>query len=201
MSGMAWLALLLLILGAIAAYAILVRRTHLRQLQAVADRTGLSLRSSFTGHSELQGEFRGRPTVMTPTSPRRSPLKRSRTLLIVDLKNPEFLRLRMRRQDPTRRTFRAAEFEVGDSRFDGRFFIQSDEPRLVKQVIRNDELRDALIRSDISSAQIFGPKLHIMYEGKLDDPAQLELVFNAAASLADAIDALARDEAGDQNSV
>lgn len=40
-----------------------------------------------------------------------------------------------------------------------------------------------------------------MYEGKLDDPAQLELVFNAAAGLADAIDALARDEAGDQNSV
>jgi hypothetical protein len=62
-------------------------------------------------------------------------------------------------------------------------------------------LRDALIRSDIWSAQILGPKLHIVYEGELDDPAQLELVFSAAADLGDAIDALTRNEPSNQNSV
>lgn len=201
MSGMVWLALLLLVPAAFAAYFIRTRTNLLHQLQAVAERTGLSLQSSLMGSSEIKGQFRGRPVVMTPTSPRRSPLKRSRVLLVVDVKNPEFLRLRMRRQDPTRRAFRAAEFEVGDKAFDGRFFIQSDEPALVKQVIRRDELRDSLIRSDIWSAQILGPKLHVTYEGKLDDPAQLELVFGAAVVLADAIDALTRDEPHDQNSV
>jgi hypothetical protein len=198
---MAWLALLLLVPVAIAVYAIRTRTVRQRQLQAVANRTGLSFQSSWIGSVEVKGAFRGRPVVMTPTSPRRSPMKRNRVLLVVDLKNPEFLRLRMRRQDPTRRAFRAAEFEIGDKAFDGRFFIQSDEPALVKQVIRRDELRDALIRSDIWSAQILGPKLHIVYEGELDDPAQLELVFSAAADLGDAIDALTRNEPANQNSV
>jgi len=168
--------------------AMRLRTTRLRRLQAVADRTGLSLRSGYTTPSELKGDFRGRALIVTPTTRRRPSGKERRTLVVVDVKNPEFVRFRMRRQDHTRHPFRSAEFEIGDRGFDGRFFIQSDQPGLMKDIIRHEEVRDVLIRSHIHSAQVLGPKLQVVYSGRLDDPSQAELVFTAATTLADAID-------------
>jgi len=193
-----WLALPFPVLATI--MFVFKRRTaRLRRLQAVATRTGLLLEASYVRPSLLKGEFNGRALAVTSMSNRRAAGKRRRTLVTVDVKNPEFLRLRMRRQDGTHHPFRSAEFEVGDSRFDGRFFIQSDEPVLVREIIRHDELRDALIRSDIYSVRTLGPTLQVVYDGSLEDPAQAELVFSAATSLADAIDGLPGGD--DQNSV
>ena len=167
-----------------------LRQRRLGRLQGIADRTGLSLQAGYTGPPELKGDFHGRTLMMTPTTTRRRSGKQRRTVVVVDVKNPEFLRLRMRRQDHTRHPFRAAEFEIGDHAFDGRFFIQSDEPRLVKDVIGHEDVRDALIRSEIYSAQVLGPRLEVVYDGRLEDPSQAEIIFSAAARLADAIDAL-----------
>jgi len=197
--AVAWVTLPFPILATITTFAIRLRTMRMRRLQAIADRTGLSLEANYTRPSRLKGDFRGHALVMTSMPKRRSSGKRRRTLVTVDMKNPEFLRLRMRRQDRAHHPFRAAEFEIGDSRFDGRFFIQSDEPVLVRDIIRDDDLRDALIRSDIYSAQAVGPTLQVVYDGRLEDPTQAELVFTAATSLADAIDGLRGGD--DQNSV
>jgi len=134
------------------------RTARLRRLQAVATRTGLLLEASYVRPSLLKGEFNGRALAVTSMSKRRAAGKRRRTLVTVDVKNPEFLRLRMRRQDGTHHPFRSAEFEVGGRADAGvvaaRLGVGADAVAAQEEV-----LRQGVVTGRDSAADALGDRL------------------------------------------
>ena len=66
-------------------------------------------------------------------------------------------------------------------------------PMIAKMFAGNRELRELLLRSKVDSVQLLSEKLHVHYARSERDPAHAELLFSAATSLADAIDAIQPD--------
>ena len=192
-----WLVPPVVILAAMAAIGMFFRGRRLHRFRAIAERTGLEVRAKILNSSEVTGTFRGRRLVMTATSPQKETwFRRCWTLVVVDFKNPELLRLRMWRQDAIDRLFLAAgwgEVEIGDAAFDRRFIIHSDEPRVVAGLFRDESLRDAIIASDLNMVELLSAQMRVFYGREERDPAHAELLFTTVTRLADAIDALKPD--------
>ena len=192
-----WLVPPVLILGAMAAVGIFFRRRRLRRYRAIADRTGLSVRPKIFSSSEVAGTYRGRPLVMSLITPQKETwFRRYWTVVKVEFKNPELLRLRMWRQDAIDRLFLAtgwSEVEIGDETFDRRFIIHSDEPRVVTRLFQDGRLRDIIIRSDIDSVELLSAHMRVFYGREERNPDHADLLFTAATMLADAIDAITPD--------
>jgi hypothetical protein len=192
-----WLVPPVVILAGMAAIGMFFRSRRLRRFRAIAERAGLQVRRKVLNPSEISGTFRGRRLMMTITSPQTETwFRRYWTLVVVDFKNPELLRLRMWRQDAIDRVFLAAgwgEVEIGDAAFDRRFVIHSDEPRVVTRLFQDESLRDAIIASDINTVELLNAQMRVFYGREERDPAHAELLFTAVTRLADAIDALRPD--------
>lgn len=194
-----WLIPPIAILALMTAIGWLRRALLLRDYRAIAARTGLTVAPKILNPSEIRGSFRGRDLLMHIVSRQRQTFRRRWTRVIVTVKNPEAVGLRMWPQDAMDRLIMAAgatEIVVGDTEFDRRFVIQSrDEKVIAKMFAGNRELRDLLLRSTIDSVELLSAKLHVHYARRERDPAHAELLFTAATSLAEAIDALAPDYA------
>jgi hypothetical protein len=192
-----WLIPPVVILALMTAIGWLRRALLLRDYRAIAARTGLTVAPKILNPSEIRGSFRGRELVMHIVSRQRATLRRRWTRVIVTLKNPEMVGLRMWPQDALDKLVMlagATEIVVGDEAFDRRFVIQSrDEQAIAKMFASNRELRDLLLRSTVDSVELLSAVLHVHYARSERDPAHAELLFTAATSLADAIDALAPD--------
>jgi hypothetical protein len=194
-----WLVPPVIILALMAAVGWLRRALLLRAYRAIAARTGLTVVPKIINSSEVRGTFRGRELVMHIVSRQRATLRKRWTRVIVTLKNPEHVGLRMWPQDTIDKLVMlagATEVVVGDADFDRRFVIQSrDEKVIAKMFAANRELRECLVRSKIDSVELLGEKLHVHYARSERDPVHAELLFTAATSLADAIDAVVPDYA------
>jgi hypothetical protein len=168
-----WLIPPIVILALMTAIGWLRRALRLRAYRAIAARTGLTVAPKILNPSEIRGSFRGRELVMHIVSRQRQTFRKRWTRVIVTVKNPE---------------------AVGDAEFDRRFVIQSRDGKVMARMFaRNRELRDLLLRSKIDSVELLSAKLHVHYARSERDPAHAELLFTAATSLADAIDALEPD--------
>lgn len=191
-----WLIPPIVILAAMTAVGWLLRALLLRDYRAIAARTGLSVAPKILNPSEIRGTFRGRELVMHIGSRQRQTFRKSWTRVIVTVKNPEAVGLRMWRQDALDKLIMlagATEIVVGDEPFDRRFVIQSsDEKVIAKMFAGNRELRELLLRSKIDSVELLSA-LHVHYARSERDPAHAELLFTAATCLADAIDSLQPD--------
>ena len=135
-----WLLPPILILGTMTVGWLLLRSARLRRFRAIADRTGLTVRPKLMDASQVTGTFRGRSLTMTTANTRAFSFRRRWTLVTVDVKNPELLRVHLSRQDFVDRLFVAAgltDIQIGDAAFDRQFLIQSDEPKVVKQLFRS----------------------------------------------------------------
>ena len=187
----------MVILAGMAAIGMFFRSRRLRRFRAIAERTGLEVRPKILNPSEVTGTFRGRRLVMSTISPQKETwFRRYWTVVNVDFKNPELLRLRIWRQDAIDRLFLAAgwgEVEIGDAAFDGRFIIHSDEPRVATRLFQDKSLRDAIIASDINMVELLSAQMRVFYGREERDPAHAELLFTAVTRLADAIDSLKPD--------
>jgi hypothetical protein len=192
-----WLIPPVLILALMAAIGWLLRSLLLRDYRAIAARTGLTVAAKILNPSEVRGTFRGRELVMHIVSRQRATFRKRWTRVAVALRNPEMVGLKMWPQDAIDTLIMAAgasEVVVGDAEFDRRFVIQSrDEKVIAKMFAGNRELRDLLLRSTIDSVELLSTKLHVYYARSERDPAHAELLFTAAARLAEAIDGLKPD--------
>jgi hypothetical protein len=175
----------------------LLRAWLLRDYRAIAARTGLTVAPKILNSSEIRGTFRGRDLVMHIVSRQRPTFRKWWTRVIVTVKNPEFVGLMMWPQGAVDKLVMlagATEVVVGDPEFDRRFVILSrDEKAIAKMFAGNRELRELLLRSKVDSVQVLSAELHVHYARSERDPAHAELLFTAATSLADAIDALVAD--------
>lgn len=193
-----WLVPPVAILGGMAAIGMFFRNRRIRRYRTIAERTGLDVQPRLVNPSEVYGTYRGRRLVMSITSPwPETWFRRYWTVVTVDFTNPEFLSLRMWRQDAIDRIFLAtgwSEVEIGDEAFDRRFIIQSDEPKVVTHLFQDAGLRDALIDADICRVELLGANMRVFYGREERDPAHAERLFTAATQLADAIDALKPDD-------
>jgi hypothetical protein len=188
-----WLIPPILILAAMAAIGWLRRAHLLRRYRAIAGRTGLTVKPKIVNPSEVRGSFRGRPLVMSITSPRRQTFRKRWTRVTVEVKNPEVIGLTMWRQDAIDKLIMSAggsEVRVGDADFDRRFVIQSRDNAVVAKMFGSRELRQLILRSQIDSVELLSATLHAYYARNERDPEHAELLFTAVTTLADAIDAL-----------
>jgi hypothetical protein len=192
-----WLIPPVVILALMAIIGWIRRALLLRDYRAIAVRTGLDVAPKLLNPSEIRGTFRGRELVMHIVSRQRPTLRKRWTRVIVTMKNPEMIGLRMWPQDALDRLVIAAgatEVVVGDEEFDRRFVIQSrDEKAVAKMFARNRDLREGLLRARIDSVHVLGTTLHVHYARSERDPSHAELLFTATTTLAEAIDALAPD--------
>jgi len=192
-----WLVPPVLILAAMTLIGWMLRSWLLRDYRAIAARTGLSVAPKILNPSEIRGTFRGRELVMHIVSRQRQTFRKRWTRVIVTVTNPEMVGLKMWPQDALDKLIMlagATEVVVGDAEFDRRFVIQSrDEKVIAKMFAGNRELRELLLRSKVDSVELLSAKVHVHYARSERDPAHAELLFTAAMSLADAIDALKPD--------
>jgi len=192
-----WLMPPVVILALMAAIGWLRRALLLRDYRAIAARTGLTVAPKIINSSEIRGTFRGRELVMHIVSRQRQTLRKRWTRVIVTMRNPESVGLRMWPQDGFDKLVMlagATEVVVGDDEFDRRFVIQSrDDKVIAKMFAGNRELRALLLRSKVDSVHVLGTTLHVHYARSERDPSHAELLFTAATSLADAIDAIVPD--------
>jgi hypothetical protein len=192
-----WLIPPVLILALMAAIGWLRCALLLRDYRAIAARTGLTVAPKILNPSEIRGSFRGRELVMHIVSRQRQTFRKRWTRVIVMVKNPEAVGLKMWPQDAMDKLMMlagATEIVVGDAEFDRRFVIQSrDEKVIAKMFAGNRELRELLLRSKIDSVELLSAKVHVHYARSERDPAHAELLFTAAATLAEAIDTLEPD--------
>jgi hypothetical protein len=188
-----WLVPPLVILATMAAIGALRLLIRHRRYDAIAARTGLSVKRKIINSSEVYGTFRGRPLVMSICERQRQTFRKRWTRVTVDVKNPESIGLQMWLQDGFDSlilSLGGAEVQVGDPAFDRRFVIRSRDEQVVAKMFQDRELRGLLMRSDIDSVQLLSAKLHVYYARNEKDPAHAELYFTAVTALADAIDAV-----------
>ena len=191
-----WLVPPVLIIGLIVAIGWLLRALLLRDYRAIAARTGLTVAPKIIDASEVRGTYRGRELVMHIVSAQGPSLRKKWTRVAVSMTNPEMVDLRMWRQDVMDRLIMSAgatEVVVGDAEFDRRFVILSGDEKVIVKMFASRELRDLLLRAKINSVELMSAKLHVYYARSERNPEHAELLFNAAASLADAIDGLKPD--------
>jgi hypothetical protein len=192
-----WLVPPVLILAAMTAIGWLRRSLLLRDYRAIAARTGLTVVPKILNPSEIRGSFRGRELVMHIVSRQRQTFRKRWARVIVTVKNPEAVGLKMWPQDAMDNLIMLAgarEIVVGDAEFDRRFVLQSrDEKVIAKMFACNRDLRDLLLRSGVDSVDVLSAKLNVHYARSERDPEHAELLFTAATSLADAIDSLQPD--------
>jgi hypothetical protein len=86
------------------------------------------------------------------------------------------------------------DLKVGDATFDARFIIRSDDPQTAKQLLENAELRKDLMRADVERVEMFSPRLNVYYARDERDSAHAQVLFDAVVHLANAIDALKKDD-------
>jgi hypothetical protein len=188
-----WLVPPVIILGAILAIGMTLRRLRLRRYDAIAARTGLEVTPRIVTASEVGGTFAGRSLTMSIASRQRPTIRKNWTLVTVEVKNPAFVGLHMRPQDLVDTALMAVggpDVLVGDAEFDRRFVIHTRDKGAVINLFHDRELRDLVVRAGIDSIRIGGSTLFVYYAREERDPEHAHLLFTAAARLADRLDTL-----------
>jgi len=189
----AWLVPPVVILAGIWTIGLTRRRARLRRYRAIAARTGLTVIAKIFNASEIRGIYAGRELVMTLASRQRPTFRKNWTVVRVDVKNPEFVQLFMRRQDRFDTLVMSAggrDVQAGDAEFDRRFVIQSKEAALVATLFQDRGLRELIVHSNIDTVRLVGSTLRVYSAREERSPEHADLLFSAVARLADGIDAL-----------
>lgn len=193
-----WLLPPLVILAAIFGISLARRQMRLNRLEAIAQRVGLRLNANSIFHaSEIVGDFRGRALEMTSVSGRQSAdYAKTCTRVTVEVMNPALMSLRLYRQDILDSILTAAgmqDIKVGDETFDKRYIIQSDDAKMAQRLLKDEAIRNGLVRADVQSLEMYNTRLCCYYGREENDADHAELLFNALSDLADGIDALNPD--------
>ena len=182
--------------AAIFAITLALRRARLNRWRAIAETTGLRLNERTIVHPpEVAGTYRGRELRMTIAGRQRGStrLRKRWTLVSVAVANPTFMSLKIYRQDVMDTALTALglqDLKVGDETFDRRFIVQSSDPQIAKRLLADEHLRTALIRADVERIEMFNEPLRVYYRREERHSRHARLLFDAAVTLAVAIDEL-----------
>ena len=187
----AWLVPPVIIIAVIVAIGVALRRARLRRYHAIAARTGLTVKPGIVNLSQVHGAYSGRQLVMSTTSARpRGFFRKTWTRVFVEVRNPRFVALRLRRRDVIDRLLRLGNAPVGDVEFDRRFLVLSRDPGYVMMIFSDRMLRELLFRADVQRVHLVHASLEVFYRREVRDPEQAVRLFDATVGLADAIDVL-----------
>ena len=185
----AWLVPPVIIIASIVAIGVSLHRARLRRYRAIAARAGLAVKSSVVNPSQVYGTYAGWQLVMTTTSAREARwFRKTWTRVFVEVRNPRFVGLHLRRRDVVDRLFRLGNAPVGDADFDRRFLILSRDPGYVMMIFADRSLRDRLVQADIEDVRLVGSSLEVFYGREERSPEHAVSLFDASAALADSID-------------
>ena len=185
-----------IVVAAIFAIALALRRARVNRYRAIAESTGLRLNERTIVHPpEVVGTYRGRQLSMKIASRQRGSLlfRKTWTLVIVTVANPTLMSLKMYRQDVIDTALVSLgmpDLKVGDETFDRRFIVQSSDPEIARKLLEDESLRGALIRADVERVEMFNEPLRAYYRRDERDSHHARLLFDAVVDLAEAIDAL-----------
>jgi hypothetical protein len=186
-----WLIPPVVIIAAIVAIGYALHCARLRRYRAIAARTGLSVKPGIVNPSQVLGRYSGRQIAMSTTSARPAGLfRKTWTRVFVEVRNPRFVALRLRRKDAIDRLLRLGNAPVGDAEFDRRFLILSRDPGYVMMIFSDRALREMLLRADIQGVHLVSSWLEVFYRREETDPEHAALLFDGTVRLAEAIDML-----------
>ncbi len=191
-----WLVPPVIILAGIVAIGFRLRKKLEKQWLAIAEHTGLRLKTSIVRQPQVVGDYGGRRLIMTPSGcpqGRAGAFRKRWTRVAIDVRNPEFIGLRILRQDIVDTLLTIVGYpdvRIGDATFDRRYLIHTRDTELTKQLLREAALRDALVRANVDTVEMFGTTLAVYYARQERDAVHAELLFTAAIHMANGIDAL-----------
>jgi len=186
-----WLVPPVIIIATIVAIGVALHRARLRRYRAIAARTGLAVKPGIVNVPQVHGAYSGRQLVMSTTGARpRGLFRKTWTRVFVEVRNPRFVALRLRRKDVLDRLLRFGNAPVGDAEFDRRYLIQSRDPGYVITIFSDRTLREMVFRADIHEVHLVGSTLEVFYRREVRDPEHAALLFDATVRVADAIDML-----------
>lgn len=169
-----------------------LHRARLRRYRAVAARTGLSVKPGIVNPSQVHGTYRGRTLMMTTASPRPTwfSWRRTWTRVTVNVQNPAFVGMRIRRKDVLDRLLRLDKIRIGDREFDRRFLVLSRDAGAAMRILSDPALRSSLLHADVNTVRLFNESAHVLYARDERNPEHAEKLFEASVRLADAVDAI-----------
>ena len=187
-----WLVPPVVLIGAIVAIGASLHRARLRRYRAIAARAGLAVKSGVVNPSQVYGVYAGRRLMMRTTMPRSSLtfFRKTWTRIFVDVRNPAFVALRLRRRDVIDRLLRLGNAPVGDAEFDRRFMILSRQPGYVMMIFGDRSLRERMLEANIQGVHLVSSSLEVFYGREERSPEHAMLLFDATVALADSIDRL-----------
>ena len=187
----AWLVPPVVIIAGIVAIGVTLHRARLRRYRAIAARTGLAVKPSIVNASQVHGAYAGRQLVMSIASPQpRGFVRKTWTRVFVEVRNPRFVALLLRRRDLVDRLLRLGNAPVGDAEFDRRFLVLSRDPGYVIMIFSDRTLRERFFQADIQRVHLVSSSLEVFYRRDVRDPEHAARLFDATVRLADAVDML-----------
>jgi hypothetical protein len=157
-------------------------------------RTGLAVKPGIVNPSQVHGAYAGRQIVMRTTMARPAGFfRKTWTCVFVDVRNPAFVALRLRRRDVIDRLFRLGNAPVGDAEFDRRFLVLSRQPGYVMMIFGDRPLRELMLRADIEGVRLVSSSLEVFYRREARSPERAVRLFDATVALAESIDRQAFD--------
>jgi hypothetical protein len=187
----AWLVPPVVIIAGIVAIGVMLHRARLRRYRAIAARTGLVVKASIVNASQVCGVYSGRRLVMSIASARPPGFfRKTWTRVFVEVRNPRFVALRLRRRDVIDRLLRLGNAPVGDAEFDRRFLVLSRDAGYVMMIFSDRTLRELFFQADIQRVHLVGSSLEVFYRREVRDPEHAARLFDATVRLADAVDML-----------
>src|SRR5262245_17840928 len=92
----AWLVPPVVIIAGLVTVGVIRHRARLARYRAIAARTGLAVKPGIVNPSQVHGVLAGRQLMMTTTSARQSWFRRTWTRVVLDVRNPRFVAMRVR---------------------------------------------------------------------------------------------------------
>ncbi len=186
-----WLVPPVLIIAAIVSIGYALHRARLRRYRAIAARTGLLVKPGIVNPSLVHGMYSGREIVMSTISALEERFfRKTWTRVFVEVRNPRFVALSLRRKDVIDRLLRLGNAPVGDTEFDRCFLIQSGDPGYVMMIFSDRPLQEMLLRAEIQGVDVVDSSLEVFYGREERDPEHAALLFDGTVRIADAIDGL-----------
>jgi hypothetical protein len=169
-----------------------LHHARLRRYRAIAARTGLSVKPGIVNPSQVHGLYGGRTLVMTTASPRPTwfSWRRTWTMVTVNVENPAFVGMKIRRKDVLDRLMRLGTLKSDDREFDRRFLVLSQDKGAAIRIVSDPAVRRSLLHADVNSVRMYGSMLQVFYARDERDPEHAVLFFDASVRLADVVDGI-----------
>jgi hypothetical protein len=169
-----------------------LHRARLRRYRAIAARTGLSVKAGIVNPSQVHGLYRSRTLVMTTASPRPTwfSWRRTWTMVTVNVQNPSFVGMKIRRKDLLDRLMRLDKIKIGDREFDRRYLVLSRDAGAAIRILSDPLLRNSLSHAGVNTVRLYNASAQVLYARDERNPEHAVQLFDASVRLADAVDAI-----------